>query len=83
MATGGSPRRLPFGGDDIVYYRTLEDYRRLREAAEARQRFGVIGSGFVGSEIAAALSMHGKQVVMVSSRSSSASASSRATWQAS
>ncbi|MEW6720104.1 MAG: FAD-dependent oxidoreductase, partial [Thermodesulfobacteriota bacterium] len=31
IATGGTPRRLPFGDDDrIVYYRTVEDYRRLR-----------------------------------------------------
>ena len=31
LATGGSPRRLPFGGDDIIYFRSLGDYRRLRE----------------------------------------------------
>ena len=27
LATGGSPRRLPFG-EDVIYYRTLDDYRR-------------------------------------------------------
>src|SRR5215468_3844319 len=31
LATGGTPRRLPSGGDDVVYYRTLDDYRRVRE----------------------------------------------------
>ena len=30
LATGGRPRRLPFGGDEVIYFRTLGDYRRLR-----------------------------------------------------
>ena len=55
LATGGRPRRLPFGGDDIVYFRTFRDYRRLREAARPGRRFAVIGGGFIGSEVAAAL----------------------------
>jgi hypothetical protein len=25
-----SSRRLPFGGESIIYFRTLNDYRRLR-----------------------------------------------------
>ncbi|HXK62511.1 MAG TPA: FAD-dependent oxidoreductase, partial [Acidobacteriota bacterium] len=33
LATGGSPRRLPFGGEEIIYFRTLSDYRRLRGLA--------------------------------------------------
>jgi NADPH-dependent 2,4-dienoyl-CoA reductase/sulfur reductase-like enzyme len=65
LATGATPRRLPFGGDDIVYYRTVQDYLRLREMTEQGERFAVIGGGFIGSEIAAALAMNGKQVVMV------------------
>jgi 3-phenylpropionate/trans-cinnamate dioxygenase ferredoxin reductase subunit len=65
LATGSSPRRLPFGGDAIIYYRTLADYRRLRTLAERGRRFAVIGGGFIGSEIAAALAMQGKEVVML------------------
>jgi 3-phenylpropionate/trans-cinnamate dioxygenase ferredoxin reductase component len=65
LATGGRPRRLPFGGDDIIYYRTLDDYRRLREHAEAGARFVVIGGGFIGSEIAAALALNAAPVTMV------------------
>ena len=65
LATGGTPRRLPFGGDDILYYRYLSGYRRLRDLTEAHQQFAVIGSGFIGSEIAAALAMNGKQVTMI------------------
>ena len=32
LATGGTPRELPGGGDDVVYFRTLDTYHRLREA---------------------------------------------------
>jgi 3-phenylpropionate/trans-cinnamate dioxygenase ferredoxin reductase component len=65
LATGGRPRRLPFGGDHIIYFRTLEDYRKLRALAEQGRRFAVIGGGFIGSEIAAALAMNGNEVVML------------------
>jgi len=65
LATGGTPRRLPFGGDRIIYFRTLDDYQRLRALTGQGQRFAVIGGGFIGSEIAAALAMNGKNVVLV------------------
>jgi 3-phenylpropionate/trans-cinnamate dioxygenase ferredoxin reductase component len=65
LATGGRPRRLPFGGDDVIYFRTLDDYRRLRSLADKKGRFLVIGGGFIGSEIAAALAINGRSVTMV------------------
>ncbi len=65
LATGGRPRRLPFGGEEIIYYRDLGDYRHLRDLVEAHDRFAVIGGGFIGSEIAAALAMNGKRVAML------------------
>ncbi len=65
LATGGSPRRLMFGGEEILYYRTFGDYQRLREWADADQHFAVIGGGFIGSEVAAALAASGKRVTMV------------------
>src|SRR5687768_10356970 len=64
LATGGTPRRLGFGGDDVIYFRTLEDYRRLRALARPDKSFAVIGGGFIGSEIAAALAMQGCKVTM-------------------
>jgi 3-phenylpropionate/trans-cinnamate dioxygenase ferredoxin reductase subunit len=64
LATGGTPRRLPFGDDHIIYFRTLQDYQRLRALTQQGQRFGVIGGGFIGSEVAAALAMNDKDVVM-------------------
>jgi NADPH-dependent 2,4-dienoyl-CoA reductase/sulfur reductase-like enzyme len=65
IATGGSPIRLPFGVEDVLYYRTLDDYQNLRALAEKGGRFAVIGGGFIGSEIAAALRNAGQEVVMV------------------
>ena len=65
LATGVTPRRLPFGGHRIIYYRTLHDYQRLRQETSQGQRFAVIGGGFIGSEIAAALTTNGKEVVMI------------------
>jgi len=65
FATGGTPRRLPSGDDSVVYFRTVDDYRRLREQAGEGVRFAVIGGGFIGSEIAAALAMNGCAVTIV------------------
>lgn len=65
LATGGTVRRLPFESEGIIYYRTLADYRALRALADKGQRFTVIGGGFIGSEIAAALAINGKTVTMV------------------
>jgi NADPH-dependent 2,4-dienoyl-CoA reductase/sulfur reductase-like enzyme len=64
LATGGRPRRLPFG-DDVIYFRTFDDYRHLRTLADHGSRFVVIGGGFIGSEIAAALARTGCSVTMV------------------
>lgn len=63
LATGGEPRRLPWGGDRVIYLRTLRDYRRLR--GSPGKSVVVVGGGFIGSEIAAALAANGKEVTMV------------------
>lgn len=65
LATGGRPRRLPFGNDQIIYFRTVRDYQRLRSLTEDSGHFAVIGNGFIGSEIAAALAMNQQKVVMI------------------
>ena len=65
LAMGGTPRRLPFGGDNVIYFRTVDDYRKVRALADDEgKRFAVIGSGFIGSEIAASLAGEGREVVM-------------------
>ncbi len=56
LATGGRPREMPGAADGVVYFRTLADYRALRAGATPGARVLVVGGGFIGSEIAAALS---------------------------
>ena len=58
LATGGAPRTLA-GAEGVVYFRTLDDYRHVRAATAEGSRFAVIGGGFIGSEIAAALTAPG------------------------
>jgi 3-phenylpropionate/trans-cinnamate dioxygenase ferredoxin reductase subunit len=65
LATGGIVRRLPRNADGVVYFRTLDDYLRLRELSENGRSFAVVGGGFIGSEIAAALAMNGKRVNLI------------------
>jgi NADPH-dependent 2,4-dienoyl-CoA reductase/sulfur reductase-like enzyme len=65
LATGGTPRRLEFGEKSVIYYRTMRDYQRLRNSTEHGRRYAVIGGGFIGSEIAAALAINGKEAVMI------------------
>ncbi|CAB4244168.1 Pyridine nucleotide-disulfide oxidoreductase [Methylacidimicrobium sp. AP8] len=65
LATGGDARRLPTPSTKILYYRTLADYRKLRAWSEAEERICVLGGGFIGSEIAAALALNGKRVTLL------------------
>ncbi|NHJ24409.1 MAG: NAD(P)/FAD-dependent oxidoreductase [Candidatus Lokiarchaeota archaeon] len=59
MATGGIPKRLPnIEEAGIIYYRTLSDYKKLKDLVNKNKTFGVIGGGFIGSEIAAAIKIY-------------------------
>ena len=48
LATGAAPRELPYGNDEIIYFRTLDDFQRIQKLTEKRGRFAVIGGGFNG-----------------------------------
>jgi len=65
LATGGSVRHLPNADGNVIYFRTAADYRKLRALCGHGSDFVVIGGGFIGSEVAAALAMNGKRVTMV------------------
>lgn len=65
LATGGTPRRLEHAPDGVIYFRTLDDYRATHRLAKEGKRFIVIGGGFIGSEVAAAVRMQGCEVSMV------------------
>jgi NADPH-dependent 2,4-dienoyl-CoA reductase/sulfur reductase-like enzyme len=65
LATGGDPRHMPGAPDDVIYYRTLDDYHKLKKETELKDNFCIIGGGFIGSELAAALTNNNKQVTML------------------
>ena len=68
LATGGIPRFLPVPGgnaDGICYYRYLDDYLRIRPEAREGKTAVIIGGGFIGSEIAAALCTNKVSVTMI------------------
>jgi NADPH-dependent 2,4-dienoyl-CoA reductase/sulfur reductase-like enzyme len=64
LATGATPRRLPFEAPGIVYFRTVEDFRRV-QALPVGKHVAVIGGGFIGSEMAAGLTAAGYRVTLI------------------
>lgn len=68
LATGCKPRTLAIPGGDlegICYFRSLDDYLRTREVAAEGKSAVVIGGGFIGSELAAALNICKLNVTMI------------------
>jgi NADPH-dependent 2,4-dienoyl-CoA reductase/sulfur reductase-like enzyme len=65
LATGGDPIPLPGAPEDVIYYRTRSDFHYLKELTQKKDRFCVIGGGFIGSELAAALNKTGKDVTLI------------------
>jgi 3-phenylpropionate/trans-cinnamate dioxygenase ferredoxin reductase component len=65
LATGGTPRELGNADGDVIYFRTLDDYRKLRALADGGAHVVVVGGGFIGSELAAALTGAGARVTML------------------
>ena len=64
LATGGRPRRLASDAGRVTYLRTLTDHDRLA-ALPPDAEVAVVGGGFVGSEIAAALAASGRRVTLI------------------
>jgi len=61
LATDGTPRHLDIPGTDLAgvhYLRSLADSESLRAAAAQAKRAAVIGGGFIGVEVAAALTTY-------------------------
>jgi 3-phenylpropionate/trans-cinnamate dioxygenase ferredoxin reductase subunit len=68
LATGGMPRKLPIPGgnsDGVCYFRTLDDYLRVRTESTEGKSAVIVGGGFIGSEIAAALAVSKINVTMI------------------
>ncbi len=69
LATGGEPKRLPVPGADhprVRTVRTLDDLRELTARLQRDAPVVVVGSGFIGCEIASSLRFRGHRVRLVS-----------------
>ena len=66
IATGSVPTQLPGAGSDrFIAMRSLANYRRLRELVTTDPTAVVVGGGFIGTEIAAALAANGIAVTLI------------------
>jgi 3-phenylpropionate/trans-cinnamate dioxygenase ferredoxin reductase component len=68
LATGAAPRRLNVPGtelDGVLYLRSVGDADALAAAAAKAGRVAVVGTGWIGSEVAASLRQLGREVVLV------------------
>jgi 3-phenylpropionate/trans-cinnamate dioxygenase ferredoxin reductase component len=66
ITTGAAPRRLSVPGvelDGILYLRTIGDARELRRRMDGASRVVVVGTGFIGAEVAASCRRAGLEVV--------------------
>lgn len=66
LATGAEPRTGGLEpGPRVLYYRTLADYRALRDVAVPGSHVVVVGGGYIGAEMASALAQSDVSVTMV------------------
>jgi len=66
LATGARARRpAAFGGSGVHVLRTLDDARRLRAELVPGRRLGIVGSGFVGTEVASTAVELGVDVTII------------------
>jgi 3-phenylpropionate/trans-cinnamate dioxygenase ferredoxin reductase subunit len=71
LATGARPRRIAApDGAPVHVLRTLDDALALRDALRARRRLVLVGSGFVGGEVATTAAKLGVDVTVVEAASS-------------
>lgn len=56
VATGGSPRKLPFDEeyDNVSYMWTMDDAEKIKKSAEESEKSVVIGGGLLGIDLAVA-----------------------------
>jgi NADPH-dependent 2,4-dienoyl-CoA reductase/sulfur reductase-like enzyme len=68
LAPGASPRRLAVPGEDLAgvhVLRTLDDSKRLRQELAGRGKVVVVGTGWIGMEVAATATELGNSVTLI------------------
>lgn len=68
IATGSRVRTLDVpnaGLEGILYLRSVDDSRRIREQAEGASRAVVLGAGFIGMEVASVLAARGIDTTLI------------------
>ncbi len=68
LATGSEPSRPAIPGIDhanVRTIRTLPDSKGLAAASKGARRVAVIGTGFIGCEVAASLALRGTEVTLI------------------
>ena len=68
LATGARVRTLDVPGADhenVLYLRSMSDSARLRDALKSAKKVAVIGSGFIGMEVASQSAQQGRDTTMI------------------
>jgi 3-phenylpropionate/trans-cinnamate dioxygenase ferredoxin reductase component len=68
VATGARVRPLPVPGancENVLYLRSLSDSARLRDRLKSARKVAVIGSGFIGMEVASQSAQQGRDTTMI------------------
>lgn len=68
IATGGEPRKLPFQSEEhenVFSLRSYADSTAIAAAAEKGKRAVVIGTSFIGMEVASSLAQRGCEVTVI------------------
>jgi 3-phenylpropionate/trans-cinnamate dioxygenase ferredoxin reductase component len=68
LTTGSEPRRLPIPGGDlgnVLYLRSVDDSDAIRSRLNGGGHVVVVGSGWIGSEVAASARQRGLEVTVI------------------
>jgi 3-phenylpropionate/trans-cinnamate dioxygenase ferredoxin reductase subunit len=66
FATGGRPKGIDLEeGERVICFRDFADYRRLRDLSGQNLEVAVIGGGFIGTELAAALAQNETRTTLI------------------
>jgi 3-phenylpropionate/trans-cinnamate dioxygenase ferredoxin reductase component len=68
IATGASPKTLDVPGADlpgVFYLRSMHDSKQIRDRAANAKRAVVVGSGFIGMEVASVLAQKNLETTMI------------------